>query len=113
MITLVEKLQDVLKRTAQLLVECELDEQASWFKDQLHRVRESGSDLAEVTSVASEVRSIIAGMGSFSDLSLQPSIHSKLSESQALKIKWNLADEMDAITAAILKYSNDTGNGSR
>ena len=98
-----DKLQAVLERTVNLLQNCELEEKAAWFSNQLERLRNCSDRSIEAREVAAKVRSILGGMGSFSDLSLQPSAESKLSEREASEIQWGLAEELHDITGQILK----------
>ena len=97
------RLQSVLERTVKLLLDCELEEQAAWFSNHLERLRNCSGSSTVVRDVAAKIQAILAGMGSFSDLSLQPSAGSKLSELEAHEMKWALANELDDIAGEILK----------
>jgi hypothetical protein len=96
------KLKAVLNSAASLLHDCAIEEHAGWFREQVARLERNDSD-STVTEVATDVRSIIAGMGSFSDLSLQPGIDSGLSEQEVNDIKWNIVDKLNSITDEILR----------
>ncbi len=62
----------ILNGAAKLLLDCEIEERASWFMEQVDKLQSSDSE-STLTDVATSVRSSVAGMGSFSDLSSQPS----------------------------------------
>ena len=99
-------LTEALASVIELLRKCRMSNKAEWFSERLQRISNDQSDKVLI-EVAKEVRSVIAGMGSYTDLSLQPSPESGLSEMDAQQMQWSLADDLDAATTRILKLRSD------
>lgn len=96
-----QKLSEALAGVIDLLAHCRMSDKAVWFLERLQKI--SGDISKEdFVEVANEVRAVIAGIGSFSDQSLQPTLESGLSEMEAQQMQWQLADELDAATSEIL-----------
>ena len=94
---------EILSAIVRLLSNCGYSSQAEWFQQRLEIIREN-----EVTSAVSqeallELRGIIAGMGSFSDLSLVPRAEVGLTRQQANALKCQLADRLDDEEAALMR----------
>jgi hypothetical protein len=100
------ELKDSLASVIDLLHKCRMSNKAEWFLERLQRINNDPSDKV-LSDVAKEVRSVIAGMGSYTDLSLQPSPESGMSEADAQEMQWRLADDLDAATGRILNLGND------
>ena len=98
-----EKLESALGRTIELLENCKHRDKAVWFRDHLDRLRDEGSQPSEIRKTAEAIRSVLAGMGSFSDLSLVPSAESGLSIRDAHQLQWALVEELDSVTEEILR----------
>lgn len=101
-----KELKDSLAHVIDLLHKCRMSHKAEWFLERLQRINNDPS-VKVLMEVANDVRSVIAGMGSFTDLSLQPSPESGMSEVDAHEMQWRLADDLDAATSRILKLGND------
>ena len=97
------KLIQIIANVIALLGDCELFDQADWFREKMNAIEKTDGSISELQPLAKEIRNIIAGMGSFSDLSLEPSKESGMSDDDANKEKWELADKLDHITGEILK----------
>ena len=100
---MIEKLESALGRTIELLENCKHRDKAVWFRDNLNRLRVDGSQPSEIRKTAEAIRSVLAGMGSFSDLSLVPSAESGLSIRDAHQLQWALVEELDSVTEEILR----------
>jgi len=98
-----EKLERALERTIELLENCKHSDKAVWFRDHLHRLRDEGSQPSAIRETAEAIRSVLAGMGSFSDLSLIPSTECGLSIRDAHQLQWRLVEELDSVTEDILR----------
>jgi len=98
-----DKLIQLIESAISLLTDCELLDQADWFKEKKNAIDKTDGSISEIRPFVKEIRGILAGMGSFSDLSLEPSIESGMSYDDANKRKWEIADALDDITGEILK----------
>ena len=98
-----EKLERALTRTIELLENCKHRDKAVWLRNHLRRLRDKGSQPSETRKTVEAIRSVLAGMGSFSDLSLIPSAESGLSIRDAHQLQWRLVEELDSVTDEILR----------
>ncbi len=105
-----KELMDTLVSVIDLLNNCQMSNKAEWFFERLQRIKNDSSDLVLI-EVAKEVRSVIAGIGSFTDLSLQPSTESGMSAMDAEKMQWRLADDIDTATCRILQLGSSSAGG--
>lgn len=99
------RLEHVLEEVVALLVECNHSDKAEWFCDRLHHLRDKNCTTSQLEEIAGQIRTILAGMGSFSDLSLVPSEDSDLSVRDAHELQWDLAEALDSVTEEILRSS--------
>jgi secreted Zn-dependent insulinase-like peptidase len=106
-----KELMDSLVSVIDLLNNCQMSNKVEWFFERLQRIKNDSSDLVLI-EVAKEVRSVIAGIGSYTDLSLQPSVESGMSEMDAQKMQWSLADDMDTATCRILQLGSSSAGGA-
>lgn len=99
-----DKLTNTIKEIINLLDICELDLQVAWLNERLEVIEreEIGTEIFQAK--LKELKNIIAGMGSFSDLSLIPKATSGITKADAEKKQWELADDLDAaITELLIK----------
>jgi hypothetical protein len=88
---------DALDELATLLRACNQIEHAKWTEERRALAAAStGDQLAEVKK---EVRGILAGMGSLSDLFLVPEPGSGFDAAEARRRQFELVDRLDALTA--------------
>ena len=76
---------------------CEISgytKQAQWFRDRIQMVQQF--DHTQLPDVLKEIKGMLAGMGSFSDLPLSPSPDSGMTREQARHRQWDLVTEIDA-----------------
>lgn len=92
---MIARLLELLIEIEQLLNACGYDDQANWFLERRTLLATEGLPEQRVRSVLTELRGIIAGMGSFSDLSMVPTSLTGLSREEARTRQWDLADELD------------------
>ena len=92
-----------LEEIVSLLSLCDLTDEANWFESRLVKLRKVDSTPSERRDVLAEIRSIVAGMGSFTDLPLNPPRGSKLSRAELRSRKWDLAERLDKAIAIELK----------
>lgn len=92
-----DTLLNLISRTIELLKDCGWQDKASWFEE-IRTVFETKSTETDVfQQKLNELDRILAGMGSFSDLSLA-SKSGKLSDQEVRRIQWELVEEIgDAI----------------
>jgi len=102
------RLMDTLKQTIELLLICGLKSRAEWFDYRLQVIRSGNSSSEEVDMAIKEIRAVIAGMGSFTDLTLHPVQGSGVTEDIARKRQWEIADTLDEVTNALLKNNHRT-----
>lgn len=93
-----EQLLAVLSRVVDLLEACGEARRGSWFRERLETLGKEPVESEKFQAVIREIKGIIAGMGSFVDLHLEPKPGSGLSVEKARMLQWDLADELsDAI----------------
>ena len=67
-----QELLAALDEAISFLEEYGWSEKAPWFRDRKEAIRMAGADTEAIRSEAQRIRKIIAGMGSFTDLPVQP-----------------------------------------
>lgn len=100
-----EEVDETLDEIIELLVACGAEGQADWFRSKQKVLRAAGRQSAEYRRELAELRGIIAGMGSFTDLSLQPGYGSRLTAREARERQWDLAERLGAAIDEELKTS--------
>lgn len=86
-----------INKIINLLRLCEYSEEADWFEERKVLLANPELSFSSREALLREIRSIIAGQGSFSDLSLQaPSSDSSrsMTRMELRQIQWNLANEL-------------------
>ena len=96
------RLIQVIKDLIDLLDLCGLENQVDWLRSRLQKIKDAEDSIPALKPYAKELRAIIAGMGSFTDLSLEPKAGTGMSEQEANRRKWELADNLDEITGKIV-----------
>ncbi|MFH1258519.1 MAG: hypothetical protein ABII74_01670 [Elusimicrobiota bacterium] len=96
-----KKLIQIIKEIINLLVDCNWQDKANWFKEKLEQIEQCDEKSDQYISILDEVQNIIAGMGSFTDLPMTPDKKSRLSEEQVHKKQWELANALDEIIIKI------------
>jgi hypothetical protein len=86
-----------LDEAISLLQLCGRDGPADWLSERRGKLANPIST-AEDDRVLAEVRSILAGMGSFTDLGLQPPPASGITTEEVNRRVWDLAERLDALT---------------
>jgi hypothetical protein len=92
------ELHEILNAIIELLQLCGWEERATWFiakQETLNQFPDLGD--SRVQEAVSELRSVLAGQGSLTDLPLSPSPTSGLSRNDARKRQWELAKRLDAL----------------
>ena len=85
-----------------LLRDCNYSQQADWFETRL-TVLKTQEVSSEVSQIAlRELKNVIAGMGSLSDLSMIPKDGCLLSREKANELKGSLSDQLDEQIATLL-----------
>jgi len=97
------RLLNLLIEIEQLLKACGYDDHAKWFLERRVLLASEGLLRQRARSVLNELQSIIAGLGSFSDLSMVPTSFRGLGREEARTRQWDLADELDKEIEQILK----------
>lgn len=88
-----DTLLHLISRTIELLKDCSWQDKASWFEE-MRTVFETNSTETDVfQQKLNELDSILAGVGSFSDLPLT-SKSGKFSDQEVRKIQWELVEEI-------------------
>jgi len=88
---------DALDELASLLRACNQIDHARWTEERRALAASSTGD--QLTAVKVDVRGILAGMGSLSDLYLVPEAGSGLDEGEARRRQFKLLDRLDELTA--------------
>jgi hypothetical protein len=97
------RLGEILKQIIELLDGCGLTTMAQWFRERLLVVSREEPSSEAFQCVIKEIKSIIAGMGSFTDLPLTHIAPSRLTPEMARRRQWELADQLDEAIAALLE----------
>jgi len=82
---------------ASLLRSCNQIDRAEWTEER--RALASGATGDKLAEVKKEVRAVLAGMGSLSDLYLVPEPGSGIDEVEARRRQFDLVDRLDELTA--------------
>jgi len=106
---------DIIAHLITLLSEaallCEVsgyEDSANWFRDRIRMIK--NPTMASFPEVLDEIGSVLAGMGSFSDLSLTPSANSGISREQARLCQWVLVEEIGQAIESLKKQGESTFN---
>ena len=91
-------LVDALDELATLLRACNQSDHAKWTEERRALAAAATGD--QLTEVKKEVRGVLAGMGSLSDLYLVPEPGSGLDEAEARRRQFELVDRLDELTAS-------------
>jgi len=86
-----------LDELANLLRACNQTDRARWTEERRALAAASTGD--QLTEVKKEVRGVLAGMGSLSDLYLVPEPGSGIDEGEARRRQFELVDRLDELTA--------------
>ena len=97
------KLIKILNEIVDLLKECNWQNKASWFEEKLIIIESCNVDSKEFISSIKAIKSILAGMGSFTDLPMIPVNDSKLSKEEARKKQFDLAKMLDVVVIKLLE----------
>jgi hypothetical protein len=92
--SLVSALNDLIS----LLQACGESDQAAWAEERKSRAAAAANGGA-LDAVKKEVRDVLAGMGSLSDLYLVPKPGSGLTKEEARRKQFELVDRLDELTA--------------
>lgn len=103
-----EKLFTTLCRVIDLLGICGEKNRAEWFGARLEILIREPSHSERFQQLIRELRGVLAGMGSFSDLSLSPSSDVELSRQEARDLQWQLIDELDEAIGELLEGPANT-----
>jgi hypothetical protein len=90
-------LADALDELAALLRACNHVDRARWTEERRALVTAATGD--QLTEVKKEIRSVLAGMGSLSDLFLVPESGSGFDTAEARRRQFDLVDRLDELTA--------------
>lgn len=95
------ELHETLDALIELLQLCGWEELATWFNTRLERLKQF-PDLGDpqAQEIMAEIRSVLAGQGSLTDLPLSPAPASGLSRDDARKKQWALAKRLDVFLEA-------------
>lgn len=97
-----DKLLVTLQKIKKLLKDCGWNEKAGWFGERIERINSLDVNSSEFVEVLRDIKNIIAGMGSLTDLPLLPGKGTKLTEQQARAMQWDLAAELGNIIDGML-----------
>ena len=103
-IEMIDDLTALLTEAATLCESSGYTDQSKWFLDRVGIITSSGS--SDLPTVLKEIKDMLAGMGSFSDLSLSPSPDSGMTREQARHRQWNLVSEIDKAIEKMKRTSN-------
>jgi hypothetical protein len=89
------QLTAIINKIIYLLKECKWQNKALWFEEKLDVINKYDETALEFITAITQIKSILAGMGSFTDLPLMPSKDSGLSEDEARIMQFDLAKKLD------------------
>jgi|ERR1700752_606923 len=92
----------VIDEIVELLSQCNWEDRAEWFKAKRNILLSLDPEEAAFRQELLEIQSIIAGMGSFTDLPLYPKKGVKLTSQEARNRKWDLAERLDEAIKELL-----------
>ncbi len=95
------KLLTTLAEIIGLLTSCGEMTRAEWFRQKLLVLEREASSSAGFQVVIGELRRILVGMGSLSDLSLTPVASSGLTRQEIRNLQWQLVEDLDGAIRAL------------
>ncbi|MBV9071217.1 MAG: hypothetical protein JO093_14100 [Acidobacteria bacterium] len=98
-----KKLVETLRQIETLLRECGWDDRASWLAKRRNIIEHTSYRNDKFHDVLTELKSIIAGMGSLSDVPMYPKEGSSITAKEAFARHWDLVQTLDETLAAMLK----------
>jgi hypothetical protein len=93
------KLLNVINQISTLLSSCGWKDKSDWFQQKRSALEPLEPDSIEFKAILKEIRDILVGMGSFSDLPMMPEKGSHLSRRQASTTQWDLATQLAELIA--------------
>ena len=102
-----EKLFQVLVDIINLLSQCGWEDKAGWFSKKLEILRSLNPQSQALEKELQEMRNILIGMGSFSDLPMYPKDGSRFTEQDARNRQWELAAKLAGIIDELLKHESN------
>ena len=100
-----ESFQEALVSAENLLTQSGYTHFAKWFADRIERVSALQEKSDGLRQIALDVNNMLVGMGSFSDLSLEPLESSGLSLKEATDKQWDITARLGEITKKIIHSS--------
>lgn len=89
-----------------LLTVCDWPDEASWFAAKQKLLRALDPHGAEFRRELAEIKNVIAGMGSFTDVPLYPKKGVKLTAQEARNKQWELAERLGQAVKEALANSS-------
>ena len=90
-----DELRLTLMEVSSLLRECRYDENAQWYEQAIHQLFDAPGSKKECLRILKQVEDRIAGMGSFSDMPLDP-VARELTELEVRELQMDLCAKMSA-----------------
>jgi hypothetical protein len=97
-----EKLLGLLSRVIELLVDCGWKKEADWFSQIQNEIEHVPLDSAAMSECLSKLDSVLAGIGSFSDLPLK-SQSGRLTQQEIRDLQWSLVEELGSTIKDLLR----------
>lgn len=89
---MISQLTDLLSEASRLCQDSGYQEQSNWLRDRIQRIEVAS--LEELSSLLDEIQSILAGMGSFSDLPLRSNTQSGVTDKEIRCRQWELVEQI-------------------
>ncbi len=103
------KIISILTEIVDLLKESNCPEPAKWYEEKIQHLKAAEPKSADFKKIIEEIENTLGGMGSFSDLSLNPSKNSKFTREQARNKQWELVEEFDKEVERINYKQTESG----
>ena len=97
-----DKLLVTLMKIVELLTSCGERTRAEWFRGRLEVLKSERLESKKFQEVIHELHGVLAGMGSLSDLSLNPAPTSGLTRQEARNQQWDLVEDLDEAISGLL-----------
>jgi len=99
------KLIKLINQAIELLKQCGYHDKSAWMQNKLNIVMHEDITSESFRTTISEIKNIMGGMGSFSDLPMIPEPDSGISPEDARQLQWDLSEDIyEAIS--FLLYEN-------
>ena len=99
----------IIDEIIKLLNLCAHKDQAKWFQERKNTIRDT-ENIEEYAAALKEIKRVLVGMGSFTDLPMCPTNSRALSAKEARHLQWELASKLGEAIGLELNGKSNSEN---